>query len=135
MEEKSEFTITEQKYAGNEVTYYVPYYFNVSNAFECERNIPDVSQKIAYMATPRFEYFTDLLDHLNKYNDRHGERLSSKHIKEAVLRVMDDEEEEIERNINNIICSTSFQSPFAMNVQKKYANLSLERRLASGVLA
>ena len=89
MEEKSEFTITEQKYAGNEVTYYVPYYFNVSNAFECERNIPDVSQKIAYMATPRFEYFTDLLDYLKEYNDCNGQRLSSRNIKEAVLRVME----------------------------------------------
>ena len=29
---------------------------------------------------------------------------------------------------------TSFQSPIAMNVQKKYANMSLERRLASGIL-
>ena len=30
---------------------------------------------------------------------------------------------------------TSFQSPITMNAQKKYANISLERQLASGVLA
>ena len=48
---------------------------------------------------------------------------------------MEEEEEEIERSINNITCNTSFQSPIAMNVQKKYANTSLERQLASGVLA
>ena len=47
---------------------------------------------------------------------------------------MEEEEEEINCNINNIICDTSFQSPIAMNVQKKDTNLSLERLLASGVL-
>ena len=48
---------------------------------------------------------------------------------------MEEEEEEIEHNINNITCNTSFQSPVGMNVQKKDANWSLERRLATGVLA
>ena len=43
-----------------------------------------------------------MLDHLNEYHDRHGQILSSKNLKEAVLRVMEGEEEEIERNINNI---------------------------------
>ena len=47
---------------------------------------------------------------------------------------MEQEEEEIERNINNITCYTSFQSIVTMNVQNKYAKLSLERRLAAGVL-
>ena len=56
-----------------------------------------------------------MLDHLNEYNDRQSQRLSSKNIKEAVLEVMKDEEEEIERNINNIICDTSFQSPIALH--------------------
>ena len=41
----------------------------------------------------------------------------------------------MERKVNNITCDTSFQSPISMNVQKKYANFPLERRLASGVLA
>ena len=60
------------------------------------------------MASERYEYFTEMLDHLNEYNDRHGQRLSSKKLKEAVLQVMEEEEEEIERNINNITCDTSF---------------------------
>ena len=47
---------------------------------------------------------------------------------------MDEEEEEIKRNINNITCDTPFQSPVTKNVQKKDANWSLERRLAAGVL-
>ena len=41
-EDKSEYTITEQKDVGNEVTYDVPN-FNVPNVFKCRRNNPDVS--------------------------------------------------------------------------------------------
>ena len=100
-------------------------YFNVSNVFECGRNNPDVSYERAYMATSGYEYFTDILDHLNKYHDRRSQRLSSKNLKEAVLRVMEQEEEEIEHNINTITCDTSFESPVTMNVQNKDANLSL----------
>ena len=47
---------------------------------------------------------------------------------------MDEEEEEMERNINNIICNYSFESPVNKSVQKKYASWSLERQLAAGVL-
>ena len=54
--------------------------------------------------------------------------------KEAVLCFMEQQEEEIERNINNIICDTSFGSPVTMNVQEKDANWLLERRLVAGVL-
>ena len=49
---------------------------------------------------------TDILDHLNEYHDCHGQILSSKNLKEAVLRVMEQQEEEIERNINNITYDT-----------------------------
>ena len=49
-EDKSEFTITEQKDAENEVTYDVPYNFNISDVFECGINNPDVSYERAYMA-------------------------------------------------------------------------------------
>ena len=73
------------------------------------------------------EYFMDMLYHLKKYYDRHGQRFSSKNLKEAVLRVMGEEEEDIKRNINNITCGTSSQYYVAMNVQKKDANISLDR--------
>ena len=53
------------------------------------------------MATEDNEYFMDILDTQNRYQDRHGQRLSSKKLKKAVLRVMDEEEEEIERNISD----------------------------------
>ena len=67
--------------------------FNVSNIFECGRNNPDVSYERSYMATEGNEYFTDILDTLNKYQDRHGQRLASKNPKESVLCVMEQEEE------------------------------------------
>ena len=74
---------------------------NVSNVFECGRNNPHVSYEGAYMATSCNEYFTDIIDHLNKYQDRHGQRLSSKKLKEAVLRIMEKEEEK--KNVTSII--------------------------------
>ena len=47
---------------------------------------------------------------------------------------MEQQEEEIERNINNITCNNLFQSPVTMYVQTKNSNCSLERRLAAGIL-
>ena len=91
-EDKSEYTITEQKLEGNEVTYDVPN-FNVSNIFECRENNPDVSYERSYMATSGNEYFTEKIDHLNEYHDNHGQILYSKNLKEAVLRVVEGEEE------------------------------------------
>ena len=75
-----------------------------------------------------------MIDHINEYHDNHSQILYSKKLKEAVLHVMEEEKEEIERNIDNITCDTSFQSPFAMNVQKKDANWSLDIPLAAGIL-
>ena len=45
------------------------------------------------MGTEDNEYFLDIIDTLKRYQDRHGQRLSNKNLKEAVLRVMDEEEE------------------------------------------
>ena len=110
-------------------------YFNISNVFECVRNNHDMSCERACMANVDNEYFTDVLDTLNKYQDRHDQRLSSKKPREADHHVMYEEEEEMERNINIITCDTPFQSPVTKSVQKKDASCSLERRLAAGVLA
>ena len=100
-----------KKDAKNEVACDVTNYFNVSNVFGCGRNNPDVSCERACMATEYNEYFTDIIDTLNECQDRHGQRLSSEKLKEYVLRVMDEEEEEIELDINNITCDTPFLSP------------------------
>ena len=110
-------------------------YFNVSNVFECEGKNPDVSCERAHMATEENEYFREILDTLNRYQNCHDQRLPSKKLKEAVLLVMDEEEEDIENNINNVTCDTPFQSPVTRSVQNKDSSWSLERRLAAGVLA
>ena len=70
-----------------------------------------------------------MLYHLNEYHDRHVQRLSNKKLKESVLCVIEEEEEKTERNINNIPCDTQFQSPVAMNVQKKYAKFSTDKQV------
>ena len=100
-------------------------YFNVSNILECGGKNPGMSCERACMATEDNEYFLDILDTLNKYQDRHGQRLSIKKLIEAVLRVMDEGKEEMERNINNITCDTPFQSPVTKSVQKKDSSWSL----------
>ena len=87
------------------------------------------------MANVNNDYFSDVLDTLNEYQDHHGQRLSSKKLREAVGRVMNEEVEQTERNINNITCDTPFQSPGTKIVQEKDASWSLERRLAVGILA
>ena len=89
-----------QKDAKNEVACDVTNYFNVSNVFECGRNNPDVLCERSCTATEDNEYFLDIIETLKRCQDRHGQRLSSKKFKEAVLRVMDEEEEQIERNIS-----------------------------------
>ena len=48
---------------------------------------------------------------------------------------MNEEVEEMERNINNMTCYTPFRSPGTKSVQEKDASWSLERRLSAGVLA
>ena len=103
-EDESECANKKQKDAKNEVGCDVTNYFNVSYLFECGRNKPDVSCERACMDTEDNEYFTYILDNLNKYQDRHGQIFSSKNLKEAIRRVMDEEEEEMGSNISNITC-------------------------------
>ena len=40
-----------------------------------------MSYERAYMATEGKAYFTEIIDHLNEYHDRHGQILSSKNLK------------------------------------------------------
>ena len=81
-----------KKDKGNEVTYDVTT-LNVSSIFECGRKNPDVSYERAYIATEVNEYFTDILDHLNGYQDCHCQIFSSKKVKDAVIRVTEQQEE------------------------------------------
>ena len=99
-EDKSKCTIIEQKDKENEVTYDVPNYFNVFNLFECGRNILDrldVSYERAYMATQKEKYFSEMLDYLNNYNEQHGDQFSSEKLQDAVIRVIEEEEEDTKK--------------------------------------
>ena len=51
-----------------------------------------MSYERVYMATPREEYFTEMLNSLLEHNHRNGTPLSSKNLQEAVSRVMEEEE-------------------------------------------
>ena len=98
-----------KKDANNEVTYDVPNCFNVFNVFECWRKILDrldVSYKRACIATPKEEYFTEMLGHLIEDNCCHGTPMSNKNLREAVITVMEDEEKYPKRNVNNVTTDT-----------------------------
>ena len=67
------------------------------------------------MATPKEEYFTEMLDHLIKHNHCHGTPMSNKKLREAVIRVVEDEEKEAKRNVNNVTMDTLSWSPVTFN--------------------
>ena len=86
-------------------------YFNAFKVLKCKRKLLDrldVSYKRACMATEREVYFANILDSLLDDNDRHGTPLSSKYLQESVIRVMED-------NVNNITMDFFFQSPATIN--------------------
>ena len=61
----------------------------------------DLLYERACMATPKEEYFTEMLDSLIEHTRCHVTPLSSKNIKEAVIRVMEDE-----KNMPNVTSIT-----------------------------
>ena len=76
-----------------------------------------------------------MLNYLLKQNHCHGTPFSSKNLQESVSRVMEEEEKCAKLNVNNVTTDTLFQSPVTINAQKKDANVTNERRIASGILA
>ena len=48
---------------------------------------------------------------------------------------MEEEEKYAKRNVNNVTTDTLFQSHVTINAQKKYANVTYERRLDLSILA
>ena len=83
----------EKKSAKNEVTYDVQNYFNTFSVFECGRKFLDrldLSYERACMATPKEEYYTEMLDCLIEHNCCYRTPLSNKNLQEAVIRVMED---------------------------------------------
>ena len=75
-----------------------------------------------------------MLDHLIKHNRCHGTPMSNKNIQEAATRVMEYEEKDSERNVNNVTTDTLLQLPITVNAQKKDANMTYERRISLGII-
>ena len=48
---------------------------------------------------------------------------------------MEDEEKYAKPNVNKVTTDTLFRSPVTINAQNKYANVTYERKIASGILA
>ena len=116
----------------------MPNYFNAFNVFECRRKLLDkldVSYEKWCMATPKEEYFGEMLDHIIKQNHRHDTPMSNENLQEAVIRVMKDEEIYAKRNFKNVITDTLFQSPVTVNAQNKYDNVTYDMKIALGILA
>ena len=64
------------------------------------------------MATEEEVYFTKTLYFLLHINERHITPLSKEKFQDAVIRVMED-------NINNVTMDNLFQSPVTINAQNK----------------
>ena len=62
------------------------------------------------MFTPQDKYYMRLLDDLVKMNNRNGEPLSNKKLRQAFSDVMEETDAEHEHNINDITCDDSYQS-------------------------
>ena len=92
-EDESECANEKQKDAKNEVAHDVTNYLNVSNVWKCGRDNPDVQCERACMANVDNDYFPEVIDTLNEYQDRHSQRLSSKKLRESVGCVMNEEVE------------------------------------------
>ena len=68
------------------------------------------------MATPKGKYYNAFLNTLVKDNNLRGKPFSNQNIQKAVSDVIEETELEFERNYNEIMFNTSYQSP----ILKKY---------------
>ena len=79
-----------------------------------------------------------MLDFPLDHNDRHRTPLSSKKLQEAVSRVMAEtkqEEKDVKRNVNNVTMDDLFQSPVTIKAQRKDANMTNKKKIASDIHA
>ena len=122
-----------KKNAKNEVTYDVLNYFNAFNVFGCIGKILDilyVSYERAFVATPKEEYFGEMLDQLIEHNHHHGTQMSNEKFQEAFIRVMEYEEKDSESNVNKVSNDNLFWYPITINAQKKDANITYDRLIS-----
>ena len=80
----------------------------------------------ACMATPRYEYYTKMLETLIYRNDRHNAPFSNEKLWQAISTVMlemEEEECDAKRNGNNATMDNLCQSPITTNTQGKIAKV------------
>ena len=109
--------------------------------FECTRNLLnrlDVTYERVCMATTKDKYFEKVLDNLVNHNDRHNSPLSNEKLRQEVIEVIAETEEEernAQNNANNVTMDTFCQSPITINTQRKNEKVSNERLISSDILA
>ena len=92
--------LKDREYKELSVTKKMMSYFNI---FKCGRNILDrldVTYQRAFMATPQDKNYNALLNTLVKDNNRKDAPFSHDKILQAVGKIMEENEAELERNIN-----------------------------------
>ena len=112
-------------------------YFNDFNVFKRGRKILeiiDVSYNGACMATPKEEYFTEMLHSILEHNHRHGKHYPVKSF-EKQLSESWKMKKYAKGNVNNFTTDNLFHPPVNINAQKKDSNMTYERRMALGILA
>ena len=90
------------------------------------------------MATPRDKYFENILD-TPVDNDHHNAPLSNGNLRQAIIQVMEETEEEkcnIILDANNVTINNFCQSPVTTNKQRKNTNtiFTSERRITLDIL-
>ena len=90
------------------------------------------------MATTKEEYYTKMLETLVEYNIHNNTPLSNEKLRQAVIKVMaenEEEERDAERNVN-IVTVDNFchQSPVKTNTQGEISNITNERRISLDIL-
>ena len=95
----------------------------------------DVSYERVCMDIARESSFTNMLDSLLDDNEHQITPVSSKKLQEAVSRFMEYEEKYSKRNGINVTMDIFFQSPVTINTQRKYENVTNERRISLDIHA
>ena len=100
-------------------------------------NVIDVTYERACMATPKYKYHTQLLETVIGYNDHHNEKLSNGNLRQGVITVMEEteeEEHEYRYNANNVTMDTFCQFPVTTNTQGNIAHVPNGRQIFSNIL-
>ena len=97
-----------------------------------------VEYELACMATPKDKYYMTLVETLIEHNDHHNVALSNDNLRQAIIKVVaetEDEDFEAKRNANNATMGNLSQSPVMTNTQGNIENVPNERQITSDILS